>query len=1316
MKVRPSLSRRIVASSGLILVSALASIAQSANVPARVTETVDVANLVTLRGNTHPLARPEYDRGAAPDSLPMERMLMVLERSPDQESALRRLLDEQQVKSSPNYHRWLTPEQFGRQFGPADSDIQAVTGWLTSQGFEVKHVAAGRTVIEFSGTAGLVRQALHTEIHKYAVHGEEHWANSSDPRIPAALAPVIAGFASLNNFPRRPLYRRVGWFSRSKATGEVRPLFTFNGGQGNSFALGPADWATIYNVQPLWQAGTDGTGQTIAIVAQTNINLQDVRNFRSMFGLSPHDPQIILNGPDPGITDPGNEGESDLDAEWAGAIAKNATIDLVVSETTEASLGVDLSALYVVDNNLAPVLSVSYGFCEATLAGGGNAYYNALWEQGSAQGITILVAAGDSGSATCDSSSFEDSAQFGLAVSGFASTPFAVAVGGTDFNDPNPLLYFNTSNASPSQSSAKSYVPEQTWNDTCADLGLTSCTSVSNLGLDLIGGGGGPSSCSSATVSGSTVTCLKGYAKPAWQTGIGVPADGVRDVPDVAFFAGDGRNFSFYIICQSDSNPSGSGSCDLNSPYQDFLGVGGTSAGTPSFAAIMAMVNQKTGERQGNANYVLYKLAAQSGASCTSNDAAVANAACIFYDVVNGNNSVACTGGTPNCSNASSSGFGVLVTPGNSSTEAWETTAGYDLASGLGSINAANLVKKWSSVSFSPTTTTLVTLTPTTITHGQPVNVTIQVASGSGTPTGTVSLVGGPSSPLGIDFFTLTGGSASAATSVLPGGTYGVTAHYAGDGTFGASDSTPPVQVTVNKENSQTHVALVTFDPNSGAVTSTTATTAPYGSPYVLRGDITNSTGTLCAPAPLGESACPTGSVTVTDKGAPLDAGTFPVNSHGYFEDQPIQLLAGIHTIASNYSGDNSFNSSTSGNVAMTITPAATTTTATAPSQGVSGQSLLVNVTVSTLSNGTGPTGQVQILNGATSLASVPCNGTGSSLGSFAQCQASLTVTLNSSASALTAQYSGDSNYAASTSSPFAVSIVYPVNVTLAASSTSVASGTNVTLTAVADGMRSPGPTGTFVFSSNGSPISGMVTYKTVTDSGGFPALQATLNYAPTSNQSVTAQYSGDSSFESSVSPAVAIAVGTPNFSLSSSPTANTVAAGAAATYTLSATGTFGFSSAVNFTCAVTTAVQVQPQYLPACAFNPPSITPGQTAVSSTLTVTTFARATAPPPPAGRRVPPGFPTTAPLALAALLVILSICLARARRRSLLAGAGLAICVLLLLAGLASCGKGTSQTGGGNGGGPVGTTAGSYTLTVTGASGSVSNAVTLTLTVL
>src|SRR5208337_2284189 len=828
-----SLPVRTLLVSAFIFFSSLAIWAQTANVPGRITQAVDMENMVTLQGNTHPLARPEYDQVAAPDGLPMERMLLVLQRSAEQEAALRKLLDEQQIKSSPNYHMWLTPEQFGEQFGPVDADIQAVTDWLGSQGFQVSRVAAGRTVIEFSGTAGAVGQAFHTEIHKFVVNGEEHWANASDPQIPAALTPVVAGFASLNNFPREPMMHRLGTFSRSKATGEVQPLFTAGVSCGSStcyyFLLGPADFATIYNVTPLWSAGTDGTGQTIAVVGETNINPQDVADFRAMFGLPVNPPNIILNGPDPGIA--ADETEADLDVQWSGAVAKGATIDLVVSETTETTPGVDLSALYIIDNDLAPIMSESYGACEAELGVGGNQFHNTLWEQAAAQGITVLMAAGDSGSAACDSANGgETAAQYGLAVSGLASTPFNVAVGGTDFNvdASNALTYWSLTNTSPSQSSAKSYIPESTWNDSCADSGLQGCTPPPNTtylddGLYLIAGGGGPSRCINPTGTFPNFTC-SGYPKPSWQSGTGVPNDSARDIPDVSLFAGNGMHYSFYVVCEMDANTYNGGnpsSCDLNAPYTDFQGGSGTSASAQAFAGIMALVNQRYG-RQGNANYVLYPMATKSGASCNSSTAPVTNSSCIFYDVTVGNNSVICAGGSPDCSNTTSDQYGIMVSGGS---PAYPTTTGYDLATGLGSVNAANLVKNWTSVGVAPTTTTLSLSTapatnPITLTHGQPVTVSIQVApeSGAGTPTGDVSLIAqtsnsqGNSPTTGIGSFTLSKGSSSGSfsgtTNMLPGGTYGVTAHYAGDGTFGASDSTPPVQVTVGKESSQAKVGV----------------------------------------------------------------------------------------------------------------------------------------------------------------------------------------------------------------------------------------------------------------------------------------------------------------------------------------------------------------------------------------------------------------------------------------------------------------------------------------------------------------------------
>src|SRR5882762_3264120 len=310
---------------------------QTGRVAARVIDTVDDTNRTPLRGNVHPMARAEFDRGTVADAQPLTRILLLLQRSAEQEAALRQLMEEQQSKNSPNYHAWVTPEDFGKRFGPADTDVQAVTDWLNSHGFQSIKVAKGKTVVEFSGNVGQVRNAFGTEIHKLNVKGEDHFSNVSDPQIPAALVPVVRGVVALHNFRHEPHIHLIGTFQRTKATGEIRPLFTYTNSNGQFFAMGPADFAKIYNVPTTVNGAPAGQGQTIAIVGRTNINGQDVRDFRAMFGLPANDPIIVLNGPDPGIASTGEETEADLDVEWASAVAPNATIKLVVTETPDTS-------------------------------------------------------------------------------------------------------------------------------------------------------------------------------------------------------------------------------------------------------------------------------------------------------------------------------------------------------------------------------------------------------------------------------------------------------------------------------------------------------------------------------------------------------------------------------------------------------------------------------------------------------------------------------------------------------------------------------------------------------------------------------------------------------------------------------------------------------------------------------------------------------------------------------------------------------------------------------------------------------------------
>jgi uncharacterized protein (TIGR03437 family) len=626
----------------------------------------------------------------------MKRMLLILKRSSEHESALRKLLDEQLDQTSANFHKWLTPDEFGQKFGPSSEDIRSVTSWLESHGFQVAGASKGRTVIEFSGSVSQVQEAFHTSIHKYLVNGDEHWANAADPQIPTALAPAVVGIVSLHDFQKKPLIRAWGGFWRSQATGQMKsltPLFTipspcaaagFQTSQA-CYGVGPYDFATIYNLLPLWNAGIDGSGQSIAIAAASNIDLADVRNFRSVFGLPPRDPFVIVNGRNPGVLNRPQpfEKEAISDVEWAGGVAPAATIQLVVSASTNSTSGFDLSVEYAVDNNVAPVLSASYSYCESALGVAGNQFYSSLWQQASAQGITVLIGTGDGGSAECDYESGATPpapARSGMAVNGVSSTPYNVAVGGTDFGDlSNAATHWSSTNSSTTHASAKGYIPETTWNDSCTNALFGA---IAGYSADA------EANCNNASLSkfvqtaGGTGGKSTRYMKPAWQTGPGVPTDGMRDLPDISLFAGSAVSGSFYLFCEGDLQNGIP--CNLNGPNSLIQGAAGTSISAPAFAGIMAMVVQNTNSRQGNPNPVFYKLAAQQTAA-TCNASGVPSNACIFHDVTAGTIAMPCARSSPNCITTNPSDqYGIL--------SGFDAGVGYDLATGLGSVDAFNLV------------------------------------------------------------------------------------------------------------------------------------------------------------------------------------------------------------------------------------------------------------------------------------------------------------------------------------------------------------------------------------------------------------------------------------------------------------------------------------------------------------------------------------------------------------------------------------------------------------------------------------------------
>lgn len=645
----------------------------------------------------------------------MDHMLLVLKRSPEREAALEQFLAAQHDSNSPDYQHWLTPEQFGERFGATSEDLDRVTAWLRGHGFAVHDIPAGRQHIDFSGVATQVEQAFRTEMRRYDLAGERHVANTRAVSFPAELRGVIDSL-SLTDFRAKPQH-------------QVVTVPDYN--SGGSHYISPYDFATIYNVTPLWNAGTDGTGQTIAIIGRAVVSQSDYATFRSMFGLPAATLQVATTSYTAANQNGGDLTEAVLDVEWSGAVAKGATVLLVASTGSQTADGVDLAIAYAINNNVAPIVSVSFGLCEYYM-GSNNAFYNNTFRQAAAQGMSVFVSTGDSGSAGCDYGS-STTATGGLAINGLASTPYNVAVGGTQFNE-GAGSYWNAT-ADSHQASAKSFIPELVWNQ--------------SSGGGLWAGSGGVSTL---------------YATPAWQTGTGVPAGDPgattqhhRYIPDVSLTA---ASHDGYLI------------------YQGSLGVvAGTSASAPSFAGLMALVNQRAGARQGLPNPRIYALASQVPA--------------VFHDTTGGTTAVPCSNGSANCSG------GVLT--------GYAATAGYDLATGWGSVDANALVSNWTSVSALPQ---IISITPNPISAtGAAQSVTL---NGSGFTTGAGLQV--VASYSGGTPVTLSGSSitASSTTSITVSINFGTTARtWSFQVTNPNSQQSNTVTLTVNAPP-----VITSFNPN----------------------------------------------------------------------------------------------------------------------------------------------------------------------------------------------------------------------------------------------------------------------------------------------------------------------------------------------------------------------------------------------------------------------------------------------------------------------------------------------------------------------
>jgi subtilase family serine protease len=691
---------------GFLLSTLLAGVALPALAAApaavpQVTGQVNDTSVLVLPGNHAPVAAVAMDRGAVDAAHALPHVTLTLKRSPAMQAAFDALVASQQTRGAADYHHWLSAAEL-RAYGPAQSDIDKVVAWLQARGLTVNAVAASGMSVDFSGTAAQIGAAFHTALHNYTWRGEAHIANTVDAAVPAALTPVLGGVTLSNFFPR----------PNAVAT---KPLFTVPLGQGNLpfYAVVPQDFATIYNLNPLLTGrngfGTPITGAavTIAVVEQTNIHEKDWLRFRTYFGLSGYAGQFLSLHPgrctNPGFTS--DEVEAAIDAEWAGAPAPDANIVEASCAGTDLTFGVETTLQNLVEgtDTDATIYSISYGGCEQEnglpfLEGWSN-----LAEEAAAKGISVVISSGDSGS-SCDRGIIGTN---GLGVNGLAANTYVTSVGGTDFYDTalgKNAGYWAAKNSFGGRGSAKSYVPEIPWDNSCANsivakvqgntTGLAYCNESANGPIqDGVGGTGGASLY---------------YAKPSWQSTsiLGVPKDGVRDQPDVALFAANGIWNHAYLICMSDGNEGGApcvytGVGGDGTPNALSQAYGGTSVAAPAFAGILALETEVTGAPLGNAAPRLYQLAQLQYSnpvlvkSCNATLGKNISVGCIFNNVTAGDNAEPCVAGSTECSTGgvTSDYVGVLsVKMGKSTINAFPAGPGFSLATGLGSVNAANLL------------------------------------------------------------------------------------------------------------------------------------------------------------------------------------------------------------------------------------------------------------------------------------------------------------------------------------------------------------------------------------------------------------------------------------------------------------------------------------------------------------------------------------------------------------------------------------------------------------------------------------------------
>lgn len=1159
----------------------------------RIIQPIRNTELVTLKRNILPLTQTAIDRGPAAASTPTGPMFLILKRSSEQERALRQYLDDLQNQASPSFHKWLTPQQYGANFGISNNDLASVNAWLQSEGFKIENVPQARNLVQFSGTFAQVQNAFHTSIHAFSTtNGASHFANLADPQIPAALAPVVAAVGPLNDFHPKPVLVRGPNGRYDPSTGSIIPDLTLRNGTAYYLFVDPADAAIIYNTPNSTlnpnHAGSsyDGAGVSIGIVGVSDLTSADVANYRMAFlgetSGSVNLPTVIVDGNDPGLNGGGTEAL--LDTEIAGGLAPKAKIYYYTSADSDLASGLFNAIFRAINDNTVSILNASFSVCEADLGASGNQVVLEAGEQAAAQGITFTVSSGDNGSAGCDNFNTQTQASLGFAVNGLASTPYVTAVGGTDFDTLATSFssYVNnaTSGTAPYYATALKYIPENPWNDsTKVNTTYSNNTRYLNSQAqgNIIAGSGGVSSV---------------YAKPSFQTSL-TPQDGFRDLPDVSFLAGNGLYNAGWVLCSDNVTDGvttqGYTECQTtNGQFSSstvFGGVGGTSASAPAFAGMLALVAQAHGSaadnyRLGQVDNVLYQLA-QSKYST------------VFHDVTTGNNSVPCATSSPNCG---SNGF---LTGYNAGTK-------YDLASGLGSVDVSALVSNWATVPRGSTNTTLTINGSTaayTGVHGQSINFSVNVSPTSAT--GTVGIVdsanqvsGGPLND-GQFAIPISGGAGNTAYNGLPGGSYSVWARYSGDNANASSTSSPSIDVTITPENSATALSVQAYDTAGNPISNTGI---PFGSYVFADAQIA---GAAEGNATRGLA---TGTVSFTDGAATLGSANVTSNNQATWPSfsNPKYLTGGTHQLVAHYGGDASYNPSASSPVTITVVPVSTFSQPQATSYTInSTQSTSVNIYIySNYVAGIPPTGSASVsLNNTviattSSLDSVETGTTSNyqweTFGYITVKASQLQAGLNN----LTVAYSGDSNYAPSNAT-LTIDAIAPgggVNLTTPSSLTLGANAKGpftATMTLTASG----GYTGWFNWGCYLTPSvasvdcwipEGHAALSSPADipliiSGSAPAGAYTLTINGSDNESdgVDIAQSVPVTFNASPVPGIAVLNNEP---LIVSPGANT-----ANVSNLSVFSSDGFSGVVNLTCSVTTSLS-SPQDLPTCSV-PDSVT-----------------------------------------------------------------------------------------------------------------------------